>query len=189
MSEADGQEDSRMAERFEEGIITSKIIFTRGEGRKEEEPTDEVTHEDDETIDNDGVDHPFDDSPLDPEIIQLVKDRNRAAVLCDACQELFISIRKIGPDHEGGRSLDPFGNDTYKETMYPNWVKGYKPTLLYFPHSNLSALTASGKSGCGTCRVLLESLNVHRNPKYHEVISEWFVAARRDHPVKYLWSI
>jgi hypothetical protein len=134
-------------------------------------------------------DYSSDESVLDPEMIQLVRDRNRAAGLCDACQELFFSICKITPDHEGGRVLDPFGNDTYKETLTNIWVKGYRPTLLLFVHSSLSALTLSGKGGCGTCRVLLESLNVYRNPKYHEPISKWFVAARREQDAEPQWSV
>ncbi|PMD43656.1 hypothetical protein L207DRAFT_510163, partial [Hyaloscypha variabilis F] len=84
-----------MAERFEEGIFTSKVIPKQDEGRKEENPTDGINDGDDETIDNDGIDDPLDNSPLDPKMIQLVKDRNRAAGLCDACQELFIAICKI----------------------------------------------------------------------------------------------
>lgn len=52
---------------------------------------------------------PFDHSPLDPEMIQLVKGRNRAAGICTACQDLFASICTVGPDHEGGDQLIHLG--------------------------------------------------------------------------------
>ncbi|KAE9374785.1 HET-domain-containing protein [Stipitochalara longipes BDJ] len=172
--------------RLVEGTVTGTRF------RKWTEDLDSQPHTNKKTSDHEFIktsDYPSDESPLDPEVIQLVKDRNRAAGLCDACQELFVSICKIGPDHEGGRALDPFGNDTYKETAFTRWVKGYKPTLIYFPHRTISALTASAKRGCGTCRVLLESLNVYRNPKYYEPISEWFIAARRQKDVRSKWDI
>jgi hypothetical protein len=128
----------------------------------------------------------FDDSLLDPEMVQLVKDRNEAAGICDACQELFASICTIGPDREGGRLLDPFGNDAYNNG---SWTKGSKPTLLNFPYDTLPALTASAKTGCGTCRMLLESLKVYQNPKYYTPVSEWFVSASYTKSSRFQWTI
>jgi hypothetical protein len=129
----------------------------------------------------------LDDYPLDPEMVQLVKDRNGAAGMCAACQELFASICAIGPDQEGGRMLDPSGNDVYNDGS--SWMKGHKPTLLNFAHNTLPALTASARTGCGTCRTLLESLKVYHNSKYYEPVSEWFIGVSYLKHNRYHWRI
>lgn len=43
--------------------------------------------------------------------------------------------------------------------------RGEKPTVLNFAHDTLLSLTESVKTGCETCRMLLGSLEIYRNPK------------------------
>jgi len=174
-----------MADQVDEDTVISSGKPERAELSIEEEPTDEAIEGSLETVNDEGDDGPSNDFPLDPEIIQQVKDWNRAAGICDACQELFISICKIKPGHVGEETLDPFGNVIWTNV----WAKELMPTLFYFPHSSLSTLAESAKTGCGTCRVFLESLNVYRNAKYHEPISNWFVAARRQAVVRPEWIV
>jgi Heterokaryon incompatibility protein (HET) len=163
----------------------------RSQGRIQE--TDEEEYQHDDTSDTGSVTNSvwsLDETPLDPEMVQLVKDRNREMGICTACQDLFASICTVGPDREGG------------EAKYPNlrggsrpgtvWTKGYKPTLFHFAHDTLSALKESARDGCESCRVFLGSLEVYRNTKYHPPISEWVVAAlcnARASETFHQWSI
>jgi hypothetical protein len=54
------------------------------------------------------------------------------------------------------------------------WNPGSGGTAVVGNAKIPSYLTESVKTGCGTCRMLLGSLETYRTPKYHESISTFF---------------
>jgi hypothetical protein len=177
-SENRGRENRGTSNPSSGSDVVAERPEVEGHGRMDEAADGAADEQDGIQDDADVLEASEPGSPLDPDMIQLAKERNKAAGICDACQELFAAICTVGSDREGGKALAPAGYEKYDEgSSYILWPKGDKPTLHNFAHDTLPALTVSAKTGCGTCRMLLESLRVYSSPKYCEPSSDWFVAA------------